>query len=68
MAPTRRIQQLTRLALESSGVFCSAEEDVVPSDHRAAVGAGIIALGLRRVWHDTRHGGAKRGLRRVKSL
>ena len=95
MAQTRRIQQLRRLALESNGVFCSEEEDVVPSDiilgGRGAVGAGITVLGFRRVWHDTRavpasgsglrafkqwqpsetgtrHGGAKRGLRKVKSL
>ena len=69
------------------GVFCSEEEDVLPSDiilgGRGAVGAGITVLGLRRVWHDTRavparqwqpsetrtrHGGAKRGLLKVKSL
>ena len=54
------------------GVFCSEEEDVLPSDiilgGRGAVGAGIMVLGLRRSWHDTRHGGAKRGLLKVKSL
>ena len=47
---------------------CSAEELLVPSRQRVVVGAGIMLLGLRRVWHDTHHGGAKRGLRRVKSL
>ena len=40
------------------GVFCSEEEDVLPSDiilgGRGTVGAGITVLGLRRVWHDTR--------------
>ena len=47
---------------------CSAEELLVPSRQRVVVGAGIMLLGLRPVWHDTHHGGAKRGLRRVKSL
>ena len=72
MVQTRRIQQVRRLALENNGIFCSEEEDVLPSDiilgGRGAVGAGIMVLGLRRSWHDTRHGGAKRGLLKVKSL
>ena len=40
--------------------FCSAEELLVECLHRV--------LGFCRCWHDTRHGGAKRGLLSVKKL
>ena len=62
------------------GVFCSEEEDLLPSDTilggRADISRAVPASGsgLRafRQWQrsetGTRHGGAKRGLLRVKSL